>query len=77
MEMSDFMRNKYEGFSKIYDACKCESENISDIKSIKTDSSNAKSYATKIVADASTLKNICDNNKDSSVKVDGDVISTE
>ena len=77
IEISDFMQNKYDGFSKIYDVCKCESEKINDIKSIKPDSSNSKSYATKIVADASALKNICDNNKDSSVKIDGDIISTE
>lgn len=77
IEMSDFMQNKYDGFSKIYDVCKCESDKITDIKSIKTDSTNAKSYATKIVADADALKNICDNNKDSSIKIVGDVISTE
>jgi hypothetical protein len=77
-EISDFMHNKYDGFSKVYDTCKCESEKITDIKPVKSDSSSDKSYAVKVtVSDKGALDNIKNNNKDSSVKVTGDVISSD
>ena len=31
-KLTDFVTNQYDAFSKIYDTCKNQSENISDIK---------------------------------------------
>jgi uncharacterized protein (DUF4415 family) len=77
-DIADFMHNKYDGFSKVYDACKSESDKISDIKPAKTDSDDNKTYAVKVsVTDQSALENIKNNNNDTSVKIDGDVISAD
>lgn len=76
-DIADFMHNKYDGFSKVYDACKEESEKITDVKPVSSDNSNSKSYSVKVSADKDTMENIKKNNKDDSVKVNGDVVSSD
>lgn len=78
-DIADFMHNKYEGFSKVYDTCKEESEKITDVKPVSSDSNNnnSKSYSVKVSTDKDTMDNIKKNNKDDSVKVNGDVVSSD
>jgi hypothetical protein len=76
-EMTDFMHNKYEGFSKVFDVCKCESDKISDIKTVPSVCDNPNTYSAKITADDSAIKKICDANKSTDVKINGDVITAE
>ena len=77
-EIADFMHNKYDGFSKVYDACKAKSDKITDIKPVTPDSNNDKAYAVKVsVTEQNVLESIKKDNTDVTVKINGDVISSE
>lgn len=72
-KLTDFVTNRYDAFSKIYDTCKSSSEKIDDIKVV--DTSNSESLSVKISTDSSTLDNISkEAKKNESVSVTGDVI---
>lgn len=73
-KLTDFVTNKYDAFSKIYDTCKGSSEKIDDIKAV--DTSNSESLAIKISTDSNTLDTISkEAKKNESLNVTGDVIT--
>ena len=73
-KLTDFVTNKYDAFSKIYDTCKGSSEKIDDIKVV--DTSNSESLAIKISTDSNTLDTISkEAKKNESLNVTGDVIT--
>jgi predicted nucleic acid-binding Zn-ribbon protein len=75
-ELTDFMHNKYDGFSKIYDTVKDDSEDISDVKSVK--GKDPSKLNVKVSAGKSTLDKINKKIKDSgdsSIQMDGDIIT--
>lgn len=71
-KMTDFVANKYDAFSKVYDTCKTSSENIKDIKSVETSDN---SFSVKVSTDSETMQCIKENNKDESVNISGDTIT--
>ena len=72
-QMTDFVTNKYDAFSKIYDTCKESSLKIDDIKVLE--SSDNSSLTVKVSTDSETLNNIFKESKKSeSVIVTGDII---
>ena len=75
-KLTDFVTNKYESFSKAYDACKENSDKIKDVSPVDTKSGTT-DFSMKISTDANTIKDIIDNKKDDSVTVSGDVISAK
>ena len=73
-QMTDFVTNKYDSFTKIYETCKTSSDKINDIKVV--DSSNNGSLSVKVSTDKETLDNISkEAKKNESVVVTGDVIT--
>lgn len=73
-KLTDFVTNRYDAFSKIYDTCKGSSEKIDDIKAV--DTSNSESLAIKISTDSNTLGTISkEAKKNESLNVTGDVIT--
>lgn len=75
-KLTDFVTNKYDSFSTIYDACKNQSENISDIKTVETSSSDINSLSVKVSADKETIDKIKEVTAgDDSVSVKNDVIT--
>lgn len=73
-KLTDFVTNRYDAFSKIYDTCKGSSEKIDDIKAV--DTSNSESLAIKISTDSNTLDTISkEAKKNESLNVTGDVIT--
>ena len=71
-KLSDFVNNKYDAFSKVYDACKSQSENIKDITVVETDDSN--SLSVKVTADEETIDKIKDGAAED-VSVSGNVVT--
>jgi len=76
-KLTDFVQNKYEAFSMIYDSCKDESNNISDIRIIEnSDDEDITTLSIKISADESAVVNISEKIKDDqSIIIKGDVIT--
>jgi hypothetical protein len=75
-KMTDFVQNKYDSFSKIYESCRDQSEQINDIKNIDKDSSDKSELVVKISTDTETLEKISENIKDNEkIKLDNDIIS--
>ena len=73
-KLTDFVTNRYDAFSKIYDTCRGSSEKIDDIKAV--DTSNSESLAIKISTDSNTLDTISkEAKKNESLNVTGDVIT--
>lgn len=75
-KLTDFVANKYDSFSKIYDACKDQSEKISDIKTVENNSNDSSSLSIKVSADKDVIDNIKENVKDDEkVTVENDVVT--
>lgn len=75
-KLTDFVTNKYDAFSKIYETCKDSSDKINDIKVVE--SPNNESLSVKVSTDNETLDNISkEAKKNESVNVTGDVITAE
>lgn len=73
-KLSDFVTNKYDAFSKIYDVCKYSSEKIKDVTSVET-SLGTSEFCMKISTDSATIKSIIDSKKDESVSIQSDLIT--
>lgn len=75
-KLSDFVNNKYESFSKIYDTCKEQSSNISDIKVVENESTNPCSLSVKISTDSTSLNTIkASVEGNESIEINNDVIT--
>lgn len=73
-KLTEFVTNKFDAFNKVYDACKKESANISDIKPVNND--NNSSLSVKVSASEETLNNVREAVKDdASIKVEGGVLT--
>jgi hypothetical protein len=73
-KLTDFVQNKYNSFSKIYDICKDHSENISDISTIDTGEIGSKELSINISTDEKTINSIKEEIKGNGVKIENDVI---
>lgn len=77
-KLTDFVTNKYDSFSKMYDTCKDKSDKIDDIKMVETDSSDPSELCVKISTDKETINDIAESSKDDDyVTVAGDTITTK
>lgn len=75
-KLTDFVTNQYDAFSKIYDTCKNQSENISDIKVVETGNNDPGSLSIKVSADRKVVESIKEVAKDDiSVNVNDFVIT--
>lgn len=75
-KMNDFVENKYDAFSKVYDSCKEQSANISDIKPVENDSDN--SLSVQIIAGPDTIESVKEATKDDdSITVKDGVITAK
>ncbi len=75
-KLTDFVQNKYDSFSRIYEKARDHSEDITDIKTVDTASDNPSSLSVKISTNKETLGKISAGiEPDSSVKMNGDVIT--
>lgn len=76
-KLTDFVTNKYDAFSKIYDACKDQSSNISDIKALPSENGSA-ALSVKVSTDSDTISAIKEVVKDdNTVNVDNNVITAK
>ena len=75
-KLTDFLQNKYNAFTRIYNICKSESENISDIGIVeKPNDENNSTLHILISTDMLTLDRISRNiNNDELVKMNGNTI---
>ena len=76
-KLTDFVANKYESFSKCYDAAKDESNKISGVSAANSPDGSTE-FAMKVNTDSETMEKIKDKVKDDpSVTVSGDTISAK
>lgn len=73
-KMTDFVSNKYESFSKCYDAVKSESEKINGVSPVQTNEGTSE-FSMKVNTDSATMENIAANAKD--VSVDGNTVNSK
>ena len=74
-KMTDFVQNKYESFSKIYDTCKHESENILDVQAIES-TSKSNDFSMRIVTDDETLKSITEKTQEEDgISISGNIVT--
>ena len=74
-KMTDFCANKYEAFSKCYDACKEQSENINNVSSVPSEI-GSDSFTMKLSTDSDTMEKIKEaNSTDGTVNIVGDTIT--
>ena len=74
-KMTDFVQNRYESFSKIYDVCKHDSENISDVQAIDSNDRSA-DFSMRIVTDDETLKSITEKTQEEDgISISGNVVT--
>lgn len=77
-KLTNFVTNQYDAFSKIYDACKNQSENISDIKVVDPGNADPNSLSVKVSADREVVESIKEiANDDESIVVNNDVITAK
>lgn len=77
-KLTDFCTSKYEAFSKVYDACKDQSSQITDIKPVETDSKDPSLFSAKVTADPGTVDIIKQATRDDgSITINGDVITAK
>ncbi len=75
-KLTDFINNQYDAFSKIYDACKGQSGQISDIKVVETGSPDTLSV--KVSCDREVVENIKKNAEgDNTISIDNNVITAK
>lgn len=76
-KLTDFVSNKYDSFSKVYDAVKDESEKINAVSAAgSTDGSTE--FSMKVNTDKETMEKIKEKTKDDeSVNVNGDTVSAK
>lgn len=73
-KLTDFMTNKYDAFSKMYDVCKEQSTNIADIKVVE--STGFDTLCVKVSCSADTIENIRKTAEhDNTVSITNDVIT--
>ena len=76
VKITDFVINKYDSFSKVYDACKNQSEKIDDIKVVESETDDRCSISVKMITDKDTVETIKTAiGTDSSINIKGDVIT--
>lgn len=73
-KLTDFVMNKYESFSKCYDACKDKAKDIKDVSAVNNEKDN-KTFTMKVSTNEKTMKEIKENNKDEKVSVQADTIT--
>ena len=77
-KLTDFVTNKYDAFSKAYDACKNQSEKINDVKLVDLNNDNANSISIKVSADKDTLATIKEASKDNgSISINNDILTAK
>lgn len=77
-KMTDFVTNKYDAFSKVYDTVKDQSANIKDVQVVETGNTDSNTLSVKVSTDSSTMETIKETSKDdSSVSVDNDVVTAK
>lgn len=77
-KLTNFVTNQYDAFSKIYDTCKNQSENISDIKVVESENADPNSLSVKVSADREVVESIKEVAKnDESIVVNNDVITAK
>ena len=75
-QLTDFVTNKYESFSKMYDACKDQSEKIDNIQVVESEGDDKCSLSIKMITDQDTVETIKRAmGTDSSINIKGDVIT--
>jgi predicted nucleic acid-binding Zn-ribbon protein len=75
-QLTDFVQNRFDSFSKIYDSCKEQSSSISDISMVK--STEANDLSVKISTDDETIQKISEKIiDDDNIKINGDVITAK
>lgn len=74
VKLTEFVTNKYEAFSKVYETCKSQSENIKDISVVETSESN--SLSVKVQADEEVMTKIKETANEG-VNVTGNVVTAK
>ena len=77
-KLTDFVTNKYDAFSKAYDACKNQSEKIDDVKLVESNTDTTNSISIKVSTDKDTLAVIKETSKDNgSIFINNDIITAK
>ena len=74
-KLTDFVSNKYDAFSKAYDACKESSDKIKDVSAVNNNSTD--SFSMKLSTGSDTMEAIKANNTNPDVTITGDVITAK
>ena len=73
-KLTDFVTNKYDAFSKVYDACKEQSEDIKDIAVVENKDADVNSLSVSVQASEETMEKIKENSSED-VNVTGNVVT--
>ncbi len=78
-KLTDFVTNKYDAFSKIYDICKSQSSSITDIKPLYPENdSELSSLSIKVLTTKDSIESLKETIKnDATVNIIGDVITAK
>lgn len=72
-KLTDFVQNKYDAFSKIYEVCRDNSESITDIVTVDSDNTN---LSIKLTTNRDTLDDISHRlENDNNMMLQGDIIN--
>ena len=75
-QLTDFVQNKYDSFTEIYDVCKEDSENINDIERVDTPSDDPTELKVRVSANKDAVDNIKERVKEKkNIKVTGNLIT--
>lgn len=74
-KLTDFVTNQYDAFTQIYNACKDQSDNITDIKNVSSDD---KSLSVKVSTDTESMDKIKESAMgNDSITINADVITAK
>ena len=74
-KLTDFVSNKYDAFSKAYDACKECSDKIKDVCAINNNSTD--SFSMKLSTGSDVIEQIKAANTNPDISITGDVITAK
>lgn len=77
-KLTDFVANKYDSFSQIYDTVKDQSENIKDVTPVETSNTDPNALSVKVTTDDATMNAIKETAKDDkSIDINNDVVTAK
>lgn len=77
-KLTDFVANKYDSFTQIYDTVKDQSANIKDVTPVETSNTDPNALSIKVTTDETTMEAIKETAKDDqNIDINNDVLTAK